>query len=308
MKRIVTFLLITAALVGCQRSGRDAPTLIDTSTQHIRTENSDIRSNAQRIVTSVGTAKRGMDAIAPTVSPSSQSSTGMVYESLRDIQSRADQIIVGSNRIQTQTNVLATTLEQIDAMQAKIKKLEQSLSQARLDALKKLYTYISMFWVIGFIIIAGGIALAFFVNKTTGGTLVLVGAIMLGFASAAQYYLEQIAQVGAFILVGTILSGVAMMVWSMINAKKSSTAVKEIVEMIEILKESMLDSERERIFGPDGIASRVQSDITKQVIAKVKEKNGFYRLAELRKEMGVTGSDQAVSTEETSSASPDRTP
>lgn len=302
------FLVIAAALVGCQRSGRDAPTLIDTSTQHIRTENSDIRSNAQRIVTSVGTAKRGMDAIAPTVSPSSQSSTGMVYESLRDIQSRADQIIVGSNRIQTQTNVLATTLEQIDAMQAKIKKLEQSLSQARLDALKKLYTYISMFWVIGFIIIAGGIALAFFVNKTTGGTLVLVGAIMLGFASAAQYYLEQIAQVGAFILVGTILSGVAMMVWSMINAKKSSTAVKEIVEMIEILKESMLDSERERIFGPDGIASRVQSDITKQVIAKVKEKNGFYRLAELRKEMGVTGSDQTVSTEETSSAPPDRTP
>ena len=233
-----------------------------------------------------------MDAIAPTVPPASQSSTGAVYESLRDIQSRADQIIIGSNRIQTQTNVLATTLEQIDAMQAKIKKLEQSLSQARLDAVKKLYTYISMFWVIGFIIIAGGIALAFFVNKTTGGTLVLVGAIMLGFASAAQYYLEQIAQVGAFILVGTILSGVAMMVWSMINAKKSSTAVREIVEMIEILKESMLDSERERLFGPDGVATRVQSDITKAVIAKVKEKNGFYRLAELRKEVGATGSTQ----------------
>lgn len=292
MKRIVTLLMIAAALVGCQRSGRDAPTLIDTSTQHIRTENSDIRTNAQRIVTSVGTAKRGMDAIAPSVPPASQSSTGVVYESLREIQSRADQIIVGSSRIETQTKTLVTTLGQIDEMQAKIKKLEQSLSQARLDALKKLYTYISMFWVIGFIIIAGGIALAFFVNKTTGGTLVLVGAIMLGFASAAQYYLEEIAQVGAFILVGTILSGVAMMVWSMINAKRSSTAVKEIVELIEILKESMLDSERERIFGPDGIATRVQSDITKEVIAKVKEKNGFYRLAELRKEVGTTGSAQ----------------
>lgn len=304
MKRIVTLFMMAAAIVGCAKVDRDAPTLIDSASKHIKADNSEIRSDAESIISHSKAAKRGIDSITPVIPPTSQAQTSGIYESLREINSRAEQIVDGTRRIEVETKTLGDTLAQVDAMQVKIKKLEQSLSQARLDALKKLYTYISMFWVLGFIIIAGGIALAFFVNKTMGGTLVLVGAIMLAFASAAQYYLEQIAQVGAFILVGTVLCGVGMIVWSMINAKKSSTAVKEIVEMIEILKESMLDSERERLFGPDGIASRVQSDITKAVIAKVKEKNGFYRLAELRKEVGATGSTQVPNTESSPSSSP----
>jgi hypothetical protein len=79
-----------------------------------------------------------------------------------------------------------------------------------------------------------------------------------------------------------MLFGVGLLVWTMVTAKKTSTAVREIVEMMEILKESMLDSEKERIFGADGLASKVQSDITKEIIAKIKERNGFKRLAELR--------------------------
>jgi len=308
MKRLVTFLAIAAALWGCVNSNRDAPTLIDTATTHIRTENNHVRTNAQAIVSNVKRAKGGMDAIAPTIPALSQASSGVVYDSLRDIHSRADQILVASTRIETETKTLFTTLKQIDEMQVKIKKLEQSLSQARLDAIKKLYTYISMFWVIGFIIIAGGVALSFFVNKTMGFTLMIVGAIMLAFASAAQYYLEQIAQVGAFLLVGMVLSGMGIMVWSMIRAKQTSTAVREIVEMMEILKESMLEDERERIFGKDGIASRVQSDITKEVIAKVKEKNGFYRLAELRKEVELTDDPETESKSGKSSSTPDKEP
>lgn len=307
MKRLVTLFAIAAAIVGCASPNRDAPTLIDTASTHIRTENGEIKSNAEWIISYSKTAKKGMDVIAPTIPATSQASSSAVYDSLREINSHADQIMSASRRIDTETKTLFTTLKQIDEMQVKIKKLEQSLSQARLDALKKLYTYISMFWIIGFIIIAGGAALSFFVNKTMGFTLVIVGAIMLAFASAAQYYLEQIAQVGAFLLVGTVLFGVGIMVWSMIRAKQTSTAVREIVELIEILKESMLDSERERIFGVDGVASRVQSDITKEVIAKVKQKNGFTRLAELRKEAGLT-SGQAGHTQAQSAASPDRTP
>jgi hypothetical protein len=308
MKRLVIFLAIAAALAGCVSPNRDAPTLIDAATGHIKTENSHVRTNAQAIVSSAKRAKGGMDAIVTTIPASSQASTGVVYDSLRDIHSRADQILVASTRIETETKTLYSTLQQVDQMQAKIKRLEQSLSQARLDALKKLYTYISMFWIIGFIIIAGGVALSFFVNKTMGFTLMIVGAIMLAFASAAQYYLEQIAQVGAFLLVGMVLSGVGIMVWSMIRAKQTSTAVREIVEMMEILKESMLEDERERIFGKDGIASRVQSDITKEVIAKVKEKNGFYRLAELRKEAGLTSDSDLGNRSGLPFSSPDRKP
>ena len=117
---------------------------------------------------------------------------------------------------------------------------------------------------------------------------------MLGFASASHRYLDEIAMAGAVLLIAGFVIAVGMIVWSTINSKRNSIAVKEIVEMMQILKETMTDDERNRIFGPDGVASKVQSDLTKEIIAKVKEKNGFKRLEEIRNAMketaGATGS------------------
>ena len=157
------------------------------------------------------------------------------------------------------------------------------MEQTRAKAMEKLYGYISMFWVIGFLLIAGGAAVAFFLNKTYGGSLALIGLLMLGFASASQYYMEQIAFVGAILLVVGFLVAIGMVVWSTIHSKRSATAVREIVEMIQILKESMTADEQNRIFGVNGVASQVQSEITMQIIAKVKEQNGFKKLEEAKK-------------------------
>ena len=106
---------------------------------------------------------------------------------------------------------------------------------------------------------------------------------MLGFASASQYYMEQIAFVGAILLVVGFLTAIGMVVWSAIYSKRNATAVREIVEMIQILKESMTPDEQNRIFGVNGVASQVQSEITMQIIAKVKEQNGFKKLEEAKK-------------------------
>ena len=86
-----------------------------------------------------------------------------------------------------------------------------------------------------------------------------------------------------FLLIVGFVAAVAMIVWSTVNSKRNATAVKEIVEMIQILKETMTEDEQKRIFGPDGVASTVQSDLTKEIIAKIKEKNGFTKLEEARK-------------------------
>ena len=79
-----------------------------------------------------------------------------------------------------------------------------------------------------------------------------------------------------------MLGGLGFLLWSVITANKSQTAMREVIEMIEILKETMTDGERERIFGPEGVASHVQSDFTKELIAKIKEKNGFKKLEQAR--------------------------
>jgi uncharacterized membrane protein len=140
-----------------------------------------------------------------------------------------------------------------------------------------------MFWVIGFLLIAGGAAVAFFLNKTYGASLAFIGLLMIGFASASQYYMEEIALVGAILLVLGFLTAIGMIAWSTINAKRNGTAVREIVEMIQILKETMTPDEQERIFGVNGVAAQVQSDLTKEIIAKIKEQNGFKKLEEARK-------------------------
>ena len=105
---------------------------------------------------------------------------------------------------------------------------------------------------------------------------------MIGFASASQYYMEQIAQVGAILLIASIFGAVASLGWQMFKKKQTDQAMKEVVEMIEILRETMTDDERARIFGPEGLASKVQSDFTKKLVYEIKQRNGFNQLKEVK--------------------------
>lgn len=272
-----------------QKINQDAPTVLLSVSSHVKTTNTGVIEDATAIAKNAKVAKSGVEQVASEVN---RPIVNNVRDALSDIENRADQIIDGSKRIAEETARLDKTLADVSNTEKRIAELKNELDEVKKAALQKLYTYITMFWVIGFIVITGGAIVSFLVNKTMGFTLIMVGALMIGFASASHYYLQEIAMIGGFIIIGTMLFGVGLLVWSMVNAKKTSTAVKEIVEMIEILKESMLDSEKERIFGEDGLASKVQSDITKEIIAKIKERNGFKRLQELRTaatEAGVTG-------------------
>ena len=216
---------------------------------------------------------------------------------LGKIDSEADAIVASANDIQKETAKLKKLTAEVTKLEKSLTTLRIAMEEAKAAALQRLYGYITLFWVIGFILIAAGAAVAFFLNKTYGGMLALLGALMLGFASASHRYLDEIAMVGAMLLVAGFVTAVGMIVWSTINSKRSSIAVKEIVEMMQILKETMTEDERNRIFGPDGVASKVQSDLTKEIIAKVKEKNGFKRLEEIRnvmKESEKTGATGAA--------------
>ena len=203
--------------------------------------------------------------------------------SLDKIDSKATNIIESADDLNLEIQKLKKLTVEVDTLEKSLSNLEILMEQTRAKAMEKLYGYISMFWVIGFLLIAGGAAVAFFLNKTYGGSLALIGLLMLGFASASQYYMEQIAFVGAILLVVGFLVAIGMVVWSAIYSKRNATAVREIVEMIQILKESMTADEQNRIFGVNGVASQVQSEITMQIIAKVKEQNGFKKLEEAKK-------------------------
>ena len=267
---------------------------------HAQDSIGDIKRDAGQILQETATVRQGLALQAPA--PSNRSVTpspapkamevNAAADALTKIDSKANNIIEAADDLQRETDKLNKLTAEVNQLEKSLTSLQVMLDETKVRAMEKLYGYISMFWVIGFLLIAGGAAVAFFLNKTYGGSLAFIGLLMIGFASASQYYMEEIALVGAILLVLGFLSAIAMIVWSTVNSKRNATAIREIVEMIQILKETMTDDEQQRIFGPEGVAAQVQSDLTKEIIAKIKEQNGFKKLEEARKALRTPSSVQ----------------
>ena len=263
--------LCALVLVGCNTfqpidtTNTTASTSLNFETNRIASETAAIRSDAETIL-----------------KENNESSV---------VNAHANQILDSATRIEAETVNLQNTTALVTSMEKQIEELTNVENITRQHSLETLYKYVTLFWVIGFVVLAGGAVIAFMVNKTMGFSICVVGAIMLGFASASQYYLEEIAMGGGALLILMVVTGIGMVGWSLFKAKNTATAIREIVEMMEILKEDMTDSERSRIFGADGLATKVQSDLTKAIIQKIRDKNGFARLAEVRAiAAGTTGS------------------
>lgn len=254
--------LCALVLVGCNTfqpidtTNTTASTSLNFETNRIASETAAIRSDAETIL-----------------KENSESSA---------VNAHANQILDSATRIEAETVNLQNTTALVASMEKQVAELTNAENITRQHSLETLYKYITLFWVIGFIVLAGGAVIAFMVNKTMGFSICVVGAIMLGFASASQYYLEEIAMGGGALLILMVVTGIGMVGWSLFKAKNNATAIHEIVEMMEILKEDMTDSERSRIFGVDGLATKVQSDLTKEIIQRIRDNNGFTRLAEVR--------------------------
>ena len=270
MKQFVMNLCVLV-LVGCNTfqpidtANTTASTSLNFETNRIASETAAIRSDAETIL-----------------KENNESSV---------VNDHANQILDSVNRIEAETVNLKNTTALVTSMEKQVAELTNVENITRQQSLETLYKYITLFWVIGFVVLAGGAIIAFMVNKTMGFSICVVGALMLGFASASQYYLEEIAMGGGALLILMVVTGIGMVGWSLFKAKNTATAIREIVEMMEILKEDMTDSERSRIFGADGLATKVQSDLTKAIIQKIRDKNGFTRLAEVRAiAAGTTGS------------------
>jgi len=126
--------------------------------------------------------------------------------------------------------------------------------------------------------LVGGAFLTFWVNPKLGGVVLAIGVLTVGFAAASQYYLEEIAIVGLIVLIVGFLATIGVVGWMLIDGKKDKLAMKEIVGLIEAMKEHLTTEERKKIFGAGGIASTLTSDLTKEIIAKLKIKNGFKKI------------------------------
>jgi len=141
-------------------------------------------------------------------------------------------------------------------------------------------SYIALFWVAGFLLIAGGIALAFFINRMAGGAIALTGVIVLGLASASQYYLKEIAQVGFVMLIAGMVGGVGFLVYMAWRQKRTDVALSEVVELVDELKKDLTEEQLQKTFGDNGVAMNLYSSATRSLVEKkrsaVKSQDGYH--------------------------------
>jgi hypothetical protein len=302
MKLGQTIALMSLLLVGCQaadnkinsipQSSDSVKTSLEETSRNLSISIDVVKDDATVIVEESDNIKlNATKVLAIKNIPSDiEESTVAIRDSSMTINSKAIDIIDETNRMRGDNQKIHEMTRKVGYLQDLVKNLNDSVNKLREDSLKKLYSYITAFWVIGFVLLAAGVAGFFFFRKDFGIALGMVGIVVLGFASASHYYLEQIAQVGAFVLVGSFLAAIAMVATSAYKAKSNYKAIAEVVEMVEILKETMTKGERERIFGNGGLADRMQSDITKEVVKRVLDKEKL-RTVTIEKPETNSGSD-----------------
>tara|TARA_Y100001963_G_scaffold154041_1_gene242004 strand:+ start:107 stop:1018 length:912 start_codon:yes stop_codon:yes gene_type:complete len=208
-----------------------------------------------------------------------------IEESAEEIREQVDQAQLEQVRIEEsledleQANMrIAAAVGEIAGLEDLIEEYEQSDREVRKEALENLHSFITLFFVIGFGMLIGGAFLTFWVNGKLGGVVLAIGVLTVGFAAASQYYLEEIAVVGLVVLIIGFLASLGVVGWMLFDGKNDKKAIAEIVELIEETKEHLTLEERQEIFGRDGFASRLTSDITKKIVSQVKIKNGFKNL------------------------------
>ena len=212
--------------------------------------------------------------IDPTLD-SIEGSAEAIKESVDDAQKENIKIDEALEDLESANARVSAAVGQIEDLEELVKEYEQSDREVRREALEKLYENIALFFTIGFAMIVGGAFVMFWVSKKLGGTILAIGFLTVGFATASQYYMEEIATVGLYVLMGGFLLTVVIVGFMLMNGSNNEKAMKEIVQLIEAMKDKLSAKERKEIFGQDGIAYRLTSKLTKEIVSKIKIKNGW---------------------------------
>lgn len=176
----------------------------------------------------------------------------------------------------------AAAIGKIEGLEDLVAEYEKTDREVRQQAIQNMRGFVSLAFAIGFVMLVGGVFVALKVDTRLGGAVAAVGILAVGFAAASQYYLEEIAIIGLVALVVGFIIVTLLLANSLVKGKGYEEAIREVVELIEEIKDHMsqsnLDGMRKEIFGPNGYAIRFTNPITKKIIAEVKAKNHFEKL------------------------------
>lgn len=294
---VETFTILTltcASLVGCKStevlSGADiskpSGRVVETIREQIEQTN-EVRDASETIQSNLESIDEEADSILNEIAQSESKNDTLldnIESSADSIKEHVDEAEKEQVRIEEALEDLASAnarvagaIGQIEQLEDLVQEYEQSDREVRKEALENLHSFITLFFVIGFAMLIGGAFLTFWVSGKLGGIILAIGVLTVGFAAASQFYLEEIATVGLVVLIVGIVAALGVVGWMLLDSRNDKQAVKEIVQLVEAMKERLSLEERKEIFGHTGIASKLTHDNTKKIIAQVKIKNGWHK-------------------------------
>jgi len=212
---------------------------------------------------------------------------GSIRDSAKEAHKEQVRIEEALEDLDTANVRAAAAIGQVEGLEDLLADYAESDREVRQQALQNMRSFITLAFSVGFFMIVGGAFVTIKVDRKLGGAVLAVGMLVIGFAAASQYYLEEIAIVGLVALIIGFLLVAGMLGRSLLEGKNYQDATREVVELIEEIKDHMsdasLDDMRKEIFGPSGIAGKFTNPITKRIIAEVKAKNHFEKLSRLNK-------------------------
>lgn len=295
MNRILILPLLLTTIVGCesfqsiQTHPQNTSSAVINSLREQTEQTQEITDASAEIAKSLESIDTEANSILNEIALAPEDRNPNIDPTLNRIEDSAEAIrehVDSAEKSQIRTEEALEDLEQanervsaavgqIENLEDLIKEYEESDREVRREALENLHNFITLFFVIGFGMLVGGAFIALWISGKLGATLLGIGILTVGFATASQYYLEEIATIGLIVLIVGFFATLGVIAWLLIDGKNDKEAVKEIVGLVEGLKSHLTEEERKSIFGPTGIASQMTSDITKKVIAQIKIKNGF---------------------------------
>tara|TARA_R110000851_G_scaffold166275_4_gene311550 strand:+ start:10270 stop:11151 length:882 start_codon:yes stop_codon:yes gene_type:complete len=293
MKKLLFVLVLISTATGCKTTGLSpnnggvSSTVIETireqreQTKEITDAGEaiteglvSIDEHAENILNEVALAPNQSDPILTRIEHSAEAIKEDVDLAEKE-QIRIEEALEDLNAANSRVSAAIGHIENLEEL---VLEYEQSDREVRKEALQNLHSFITLFFVIGFSMLVGGTFLAFWVGGKLGGVVLAIGILTVGFASASQFYLEEIATVGLVVLVVGIVAALGVVGWMLIDGRHDKEAMKEIIQLVEEMKVRLSPEERKEVFGVGGYASKVTSSLTKNIISQIKIKNGFKKI------------------------------
>lgn len=255
------------------------------NTKKLDNLNKDTKDQVGVIKKHSDSAENQVDGLIPVVNTNLKASENLknIKIDIDGIQTAADKIMSDALRMQDsiasiakETAAIYSKVKQVQNLEAEISKLSSEKERIKNDAIKDLYSSLKWFFAIGFSTIVVGIFLAIFVNKNLGMAVAGVGLLGLALAAGCVYYLQTIATVAIYIIIGTLLAAGIFVVWHLIRQVRKVDVLHqanvENVNLVQTIKGKLDPYIKEEVFGANGIAKTIQSPTTQELVHKIKGK------------------------------------